>query len=178
MSTPNFQQSYFELFQLPVQFELNAADLGGRFRQLQAQMHPDRFVGKSQHEQRIAIQYSALVNQAYTTLRNPLQRALYLLELSGISNEQVAGERIDGGFLMEQMELREKLESIVDMVDPETVLEHLMLEIADDVKTHEREFVLALGASELQKAASACVKMQYLEKLQQEAEQIESGLLA
>ncbi len=178
MATPDFQQNYFELFQLAVQFELDVADLGSRFRQLQAQMHPDRFVGKSQHEQRVAIQYSALVNQAYTTLRSPLQRALYLLELSGISSEQVAGERIDGGFLMEQMELREKLESIADMVDPETVLEHLMLEISNDVKRHEQEFVLAHNAGELQKAASACVKMQYLEKLQQEAEQIESGLLA
>jgi len=177
MAAPDFQQNYFELFQLPVQFELDAAGLGSRFRQLQAQMHPDRFVGKSQHEQRVAIQYSTFVNQAYTTLRGSLPRALYLLELLGVSNTQVASERIDGGFLIEQMELREKLESIADMVDPETVLEHLMQEIAADVKIHEQEFVLALRAGKLDEAASACVKMQYLEKLHQEAEQIESGLL-
>jgi len=178
MTTLDFQQNYFELFQLPIQFEIDAADLGSRFRQLQRQLHPDRFMSKSQHEQRMAIQYSAFVNQAYTTLRTPLQRALYLLELSGINGEQVAGEKIDGGFLMEQMELREKLESIADMVEPETVLEHLMQEIAGDVKEHESEFVMAMAANALSQAASACVKMQYLEKLQQEAEQIESGLLA
>lgn len=177
MTTPDFQQSYFQLFKLPAQFALDNAELGQRFRQLQAQLHPDRFASKSQHEQRIAVQYSAFVNQAYTTLRKPLSRAFYLLELTGMSAEQVSGEKIDGGFLIEQMDLREKLETIVDLVEPETVLEHLMLEIAADIKVHEQEFIAAFTADELSGAASACVKMQYLEKLQREAEQIESGLL-
>jgi len=177
MTTPNFQQNYFELFNLPRQFELDVAVLSERFRQLQGQLHPDRFASKSPHEQRVAVQYSAFVNQAYTTLREPLARAIYLLELQGMSAEQVSAEKIDGGFLMEQMELREKLESIVDMVDPETVLEHLMSEIAKDNNMHEKEFVAAMAAGETSQAASACVKMQYLEKLHREAEQIEAGLL-
>ena len=177
MTTPNFQQTYFQLFDLPRQFPLDSADLGVRFRQLQGQLHPDRFASKSAHEQRIAVQYSAFVNQAYTTLRKPLDRAFYLLELEGMSSEEVSGEKIDGGFLIEQMELREKLETIADLVDPETVLEHLLLEITADIKAHELEFIAAFEAAELSGAASACVKMQYLEKLHTEAEQIESGLL-
>jgi len=177
MTTPDFQQSYFQLFDLPVQFALDNVVLGKRFRQMQGQLHPDRFASKSQHEQRIAVQYSAFANQAYTTLRKPLDRAFYLLELAGMSNEQVSGEKIDGGFLIEQMELREKLESIVDLVDPETVLEHLIVEIIADIKAHESEFTAAFEANDLSGAASACVKMQYLEKLHQEAEQMESGLL-
>lgn len=144
---------------------------------MQSQLHPDRFASKSQHEQRIAVQYSAFVNQAYTTLRKPLDRAFYLLALAGMSAEQVSAEKVDGGFLIEQMDLREKLETIADLVDPETVLEHLLLEIAVDIKNHEREFVAGFEADKLNEAASACVKMQYLEKLLREAEQIESGLL-
>ena len=94
-----------------------------------------------------------------------------------MSAEQVSAEKVDGGFLIEQMDLREKLETIADLVDPETVLEHLLLEIAVDIKNHEREFVAGFEADKLNEAASACVKMQYLEKLLREAEQIESGLL-
>ncbi|MBE9538407.1 MAG: Fe-S protein assembly co-chaperone HscB [Proteobacteria bacterium] len=177
MTTPDFQQSYFQLFSLPRQFALDNTLLGERFRQLQGQLHPDRFASKSAHEQRIAVQYSAFVNQAYTTLRRPLDRAFYLLQLAGMSAEEVSAEKIDGGFLIEQMELREKLESIADLVEPETVLEHLILEIAADIKAHEQEFVAAFTADDISGAASACVKMQYLGKLHREAEQIESGLL-
>ena len=66
---------------------LDATLLGEHFRRLQQELHPDRFAGASDHEQRVAVQYSGLVNQAYTTLRHPLPRALYLLQLRGMSRE-------------------------------------------------------------------------------------------
>ena len=177
MSFPEFQKNYFQLFDLPVQFALDAKLLGQRFRQLQQQLHPDRHAADSPHEQRVAVQYSALVNQAYTVLRQPLTRALYLLELQGMTQEEVSSQQLAGGFLMEQMELREKLEAIGDMVDPEAILDHLMVEIADDVSMHRDEFAQAYDDADLQGAAAACVKMQYLEKLLGEAEQLESDLL-
>ncbi|MFK8050346.1 MAG: Fe-S protein assembly co-chaperone HscB [Halioglobus sp.] len=177
MSNSDFKKNYFELFDLPVQFALDSSAVGERFRSLQQQFHPDRFAGTSEQEQRIAVQYSALVNQAYTTLRNPLQRSLYLLELAGMTQEDVAAEKVDGGFLMEQLELREKLETINTMVDPETFLDHLLQEIAADIKSHQMEFEQAYKAQQIDVAAMACVKMQYLEKLLQEAEQIESTWL-
>ncbi|MEH6584079.1 MAG: Fe-S protein assembly co-chaperone HscB [Halioglobus sp.] len=177
MSYPEFQKNYYQLFDLPVAFALDAAQLGERYRQLQQQLHPDRYAAASEHEQRIAVQYSALVNEAYTTLRQPLPRALYLLKLKGMDQETVSRQKIAGGFLIEQMELREKLEIIGDMVDPETVLDHLMTEIVDDIKMHQKEFEQAYNADDVQEAAAACVKMQYLEKLLREAEQLESTLL-
>lgn len=73
------------------------------------------------------------------------------------------------------MELREKLETIQNLVDPETVLDHLMTEISDDIRLHQDEFAQSFEAGDLQSAASACVKMQYLEKLMCEAEQIEAA---
>ena len=177
MSSPDFSQNYFQLFELPVQFELDTSALGTRYRQLQQELHPDRFATAGEHEQRVAVQYSAFVNEAHAALKAPLPRALYLLELAGMSQEQVSRQQVDGGFLMEQMELREKLESMHDLVDPDTVLDHLLEEIAGDIKMHRAEFKAAYEQSDLSAAASACVKMQYLEKLQLEAEQIEADLM-
>jgi molecular chaperone HscB len=177
MLSSELSKNYFQLFDLPVQFELDEVALGEHFRSLQQQFHPDRYAGASPSEQRLAVQYSALVNQAYTCLRQALPRALYLLELKGMSGEQVSAQKMAGGFLMEQLELREKLETIGDMVDPETVLDHLMSEIAQDIGVHQDEFALAYGAENLESAAVACVKMQYLGKLMSEAEQVESDWL-
>ena len=75
MSQAEFQRNYFELFDLPVGFEIDQQQLGARYRQAQGELHPDRYAGASAHEQRLAVQYSALVNQAYATLRTPLSRA-------------------------------------------------------------------------------------------------------
>ena len=177
MSSPDFKQNYFQLFNLPVQFALDQARLGERYRRLQGELHPDRYASASDHEQRVAVQYSALVNAAYATLRKPLARALYLLELTGMSQEEVSNQPIAGGFLIEQMELREKLESIDGLVDPDTVLDHLVTEISGDIKVHQDEFAGAYAGNDLPSAAAACVKMQYLGKLLREAEQIESDMM-
>ena len=177
MSSPDFQQNYFQLFDLPLQFAVDLAQLGVRYRQLQGELHPDRYASAPDYEQRVAVQYSALVNEAYATLRKPLPRALYLLQLAGMSQEEISNQQIDGGFLIEQMELREKLEAMDDLVDPDPVLEHLVKEINGDITVHQGEFAQAYAARELPAAAGACVRMQYLEKLLQEAEQIESDLM-
>ncbi len=177
MSSPDFSKTYFELFDLPAQFELDRAVLGERYRQLQQELHPDRFAGGTSQEQRVAVQYSGLVNQAYSSLKQPLTRAIYLLELAGLPADKLAAQQIDGGFLIEQMELREKLESLPDLVDRETVLDHLLAEIGTDIANHQSEYSQAFAAGDIPAAASACVKMQYLDKLLQEAEQVESDLL-
>jgi molecular chaperone HscB len=177
MSSYDFKQDYFQLFRMPVQFELDQEQLGKRFRQLQRELHPDRFAGAAAHEQRIAVQYSALVNEAYATLRHPVSRALYLLQLAGIDQEAVSAQRVAGGFLIEQMELREKLEGMHALVDPESALDHMLEEINVDIDAHQEEFSQAYGQGDLAAAASACVKMQYLGKLQAEAEQLETTLL-
>jgi molecular chaperone HscB len=177
MTTPDFQRNYFQLFDLPQTFVVDQAQLGVRYRKLQKELHPDRYAGGSAHEQRLAVQYSALINQAYATLRKPLARSLYLLQVSGVSAEEVAAQQIDGGFLIAQMELREKLESIPGLVDPETALDHLVSEIGEDMAALREQFAQAYAAERLPAAASACVKMQYLDKLLIEAEQMESRLM-
>jgi molecular chaperone HscB len=173
----DFTQSYFSLFELPQQYQLDTAVLSQRYRQLQQQLHPDRYAHAGEQELRLAVQYSSFVNEAYATLRYPLSRALYLLKLAGMDEEAVAAQQVDGSFLIQQMELREKLETFHDLVDPDTVMEHLLQEISADLADLEQEAAAALGENELVAAATAVVKMQYLDKLRTEAEQREAQLL-
>jgi len=177
MSLLELQKNYFQLFDLSVGFALDQAQLGERYRQLQKELHPDRYASGTAHEQRLAVQYSALINEAYATLRKALPRALYLLELAGMSKEDISGQQIDGSFLMSQIDLREKLVSLDEVVDPETALEQLITDISGDVNQLHDQFSCAYSAGELAAAASACVKLQYLEKLLLEAEQLESRLI-
>jgi molecular chaperone HscB len=177
MSLPDLKQDYFRLFDLPLGFALDQAQLGERYRALQGQLHPDRYASRPASEQRLAVQYSALVNEAYATLRKPLTRALYLMQLAGYSEEAIAGQQIDGGFLMMQMELREKLESIPQLVDPDEVLDHLVQEITDDLDELRAQFAQDYAAQDMNSAAKCCIKMQYLDKLLLEAERLESNLM-
>ncbi len=178
MTIPSdFRDNYFKLFGLPLGFELDGAQLGARYRQLQGELHPDRYASAPDQEKRLAVQYSALVNEAYQTLRRPLGRACYLLELDGLTQEEIAAQQVDGSFLIMQMELREKLESIPGLVDPDEVLQHLVDEIRTDLEAEESAFAAAYAAGDTQAAAGACVRMQYLDKLLGEAEQLENDLM-
>ena len=176
-SIPDLSQDYFSLFGLPVEFAIDRELLGDRFRRLQGELHPDRYATASSYEQRLAVQHSALVNQAYETLRKPLGRALYLMELDGISQADMSRHQIDGGFLIMQMELREKLESIPELMEPDEAIAHLLDEIGQDLRAEQKAFEQAYNTNKQEQAISACVKMQYLDKLLSEAEQLEAKLI-
>ena len=75
------QQNYFELFQLPVSFDVNAENLASRHRAIIARVHPDQFAHKSVMEQRVALQWATFANEAFDTLKSPIARAQYLLKL-------------------------------------------------------------------------------------------------
>ena len=79
-------QNFYEMFELPVSYEVDLRLLNERYLKLQQQLHPDHFAGSSGAEQRLAVQYTADLNQAYSVLKSPLARAQYLLELKGIDS--------------------------------------------------------------------------------------------
>lgn len=74
-------KNYFELFGLSVQFDVDIRSVADRYRELQRATHPDQFASGTDQEQRIAVEQAALVNDAYQTIKSPLKRAQYLLEL-------------------------------------------------------------------------------------------------
>ncbi|HET8817158.1 MAG TPA: Fe-S protein assembly co-chaperone HscB, partial [Pseudidiomarina sp.] len=102
--------NHFELFGLPAAFAIDAAELQQRYRKLQQTLHPDRFANASQRDKLLAVQRTSQLNDAYQTLRRPLSRAEYMLELRGIDLQHEQQTLQDPEFLMAQMEWRERLE--------------------------------------------------------------------
>lgn len=111
MTTPELSLTadYFALFDLPQQQGLDAKHLEASFLALQSRVHPDRHVNASDAERRLAMQWASRVNEAANTLRDPLQRANYLLQLKSHDTEFESNTAMPVDFLMAQMELREQV---------------------------------------------------------------------
>ena len=77
------KQNHFQLFSLPEQYRLEHSQLDARYRDLQRSVHPDRFASASDQERRLSVQHAAQINEAFETLRDPLKRGRYLLQLRG-----------------------------------------------------------------------------------------------
>ena len=91
--TPEFSRNHFELFGLPVAYSVDPAALERAYRDLQGRVHPDRFASASEAERRVAMQWATRANEAYRTLRNPIDRARYLLSLKGFDTRLQAASK-------------------------------------------------------------------------------------
>ena len=100
---------YFTLFQLEPAFDIDAENLEQTYRALAARFHPDKFASASAFEQKQAVMMSSTINDAYRTLRNPIDRAAYLLKTLGIDADAPEHTSFAPDFLMQQMEWRETL---------------------------------------------------------------------
>ncbi len=173
-------KNFFELFQLPVEFQVDQALLSERYRELQKSVHPDRFAGEDERQQRLAVQYAAYVNEGLETLKLPLNRSLYLLDLAGHSVDLENNTIMDTAFLMEQMELREAVSEIREHQDPESELDRLMAQVDQSVTDYQNEFASLWQKGDeasLEQAAAVVQKMQFMVKLSIELEQLEAELL-
>ncbi len=106
----NLQSSDFELFGLPEQFAVSGDYLDERWKELQREVHPDKFAAQGPAAQRIAMQWSVRVNEAYKRLRDPLQRAAYLCERRVAPINAETNTAMPADFLVEQMAWREALD--------------------------------------------------------------------
>jgi len=172
----DFTSNYFELFGLPQSYHVDLKLLADRYHGMQREFHPDRYAGKPAQEQRLAVQYAAVINQAYSQLSSPLLRAQYLLSLQNIDDAGDTKITRDPQFLMQQIELREKLADLSDADDAFTALE----EVADAVESEYIElqtvFDQQYSQSRLQEAMETVAKMQFFNKLLIEVEQLEHEL--
>jgi len=105
----DFSRNHFDLFALPMAFAIDADRLDQAYRGIQAEIHPDKFAHAGEAEQRLSMQWSTRVNEAYQTLRKPFERARYLLELNGVDAMDAKNTSMPADFLMQQMEWREAL---------------------------------------------------------------------
>jgi molecular chaperone HscB len=106
----DFSQNHFELFGLPQSYALDRDKLDAAYRELQNTVHPDRFASQPEAEQRVAMQWATQVNEAYQTLRHPVNRGVYLLRLQGIDALDASNTKMAPAFLMQQMEWREAID--------------------------------------------------------------------
>lgn len=103
----DFSRNYFDLFGLPDRFRFDPAVLDAAYRALQTQVHPDRFAAGTDVERRLALQSSARVNEAYRALKDPVQRAQYLLRMHGVESVGETDTQLPLPFLEQQLERRE-----------------------------------------------------------------------
>jgi molecular chaperone HscB len=106
----NLQSNDFELFGLAQQFAQDRAAIDARWKDLQRQAHPDKFSAQGAAAQRVAMQWSVRINEAYQRLKDPLKRAAYLCELHGAPVNAENNTAMPAEFLMQQMEWRESLD--------------------------------------------------------------------
>jgi molecular chaperone HscB len=120
----------FTLLGLPQRFAQDRSLIDTRWRELQSQVHPDRFAAEGAASQRIAMQWAVRVNEAYQRMRSPLNRAAYLCELKGAPINAENNTAMPPGFLVQQMEWREALDEATSLSDVEA--------LADTVATHHK----------------------------------------
>ena len=100
---------YFNLFQLEPSFNIDTEALEQTYRALAARFHPDKFASASAFEQKQAVMMSSTINDAYRTLKSPIDRAAYLLKNQNIDADAPEHTSFSPEFLMQQMEWRETL---------------------------------------------------------------------
>lgn len=169
--------NHFELFGLPVSFELDSTSLAVTYRELQRTLHPDNFAAGTERERLVAVQKSSQVNDAYSTLKSSIQRAEYLL---AILHEDIRGEQKtlqDPMFLMLQMEQHERLEDIPNSADPEQEIADFDDELSQSIKQYLQEFAILLNDENFIAAADVVRKLKFVYKLQAQLSTLEDSLL-
>ena len=163
----NLQSNDFELFGIPVQFAQDRAQLDARWKELQREAHPDKFAAQGPAAQRLAMQWSVRINEAYQRLKDPLKRASYLCELHGAPINAENNTAMPSVFLMQQMEWREALEDAESIDDLD--------KIALESKTGQHEQLLKIEQTLDQKkdfseAAQQVRSLMFIERFAREVD--------
>jgi molecular chaperone HscB len=126
----NLQDNDFTLFGLEEHFAQDRSRLDARWKELQREAHPDKFAAQGAAAQRVAMQWSVRINEAYQRLKDPLARAAYLCELRGAPVQAHSNTAMPAQFLMQQMEWREALDDADDVPAVEALLMQVRAEQA------------------------------------------------
>jgi molecular chaperone HscB len=171
----NLKENHFQIFGIPEGFEVDVEALEERYRELQREVHPDRFARASQAEQRVSMQLATRVNEAYQTLKSPIRRAAYLLQLHGVDPEFETNTAMPAEFLAGQMQRREELEQAVAANDWQR-----LVSLSSDLGM-ERDSLLArierqLEARDWSEAVGTLRQLKFLERFGDEIGVAEEGM--
>jgi molecular chaperone HscB len=161
------QQDFFSLFRLPRQQGVDAEKLELLYRDIQSKVHPDKHAHLADSDKRLAMQWATHVNEAYQTLKDPLKRARYLLQLAGHDVRLETNTAMPAEFLMAQMELREAVSEAKDAGDAE-VLDDFYRRLKKDARAEYALLQESLDAGALERAGELVRQLMFQEKLLQE----------
>ena len=162
MANPSASEDYFHFFGLKQQFNLDLPALNQAYLVIQKEVHPDRHARGSDVEQRLAMQMATFANTAYQTLKNPIQRGLYLCQLHGVDAKLETNTAMPAAFLMKQMEWRENLD---EQSEDLPGLEVLMSEVDQAKRETIAEVVQAIdGAKNYMRAAELLRGLLFIDK--------------
>ena len=168
--TPEFSRNHFELLGLPPAYAVDPARLEERYRDLQSRVHPDRFAAAPESERRVARQWAPRANEADRTLRDPVDRARYLLHLKGYDTGEESNTAMPPDFLMQQMEWREAVAEARAARDAEALCS-LQADLARERGEMLRLLERAIDVDANYDAGCSLVrKLRFLEKLEEEIE--------
>lgn len=171
-------QDHFALFELPRRFSIDGNELERRYRELQSRVHPDKHAHLGDSERLLAMQSATNANAAFQTLKNPLQRAVYLLHIAGhdvaVGNNAV----MPAEFLIEQMELRE---AVADARSARE--ESALVRLRADLKSRMTAQYASLGSmldqqKDYAAAADMARRLMFQEKLLQEIDDAQEAIEA
>ena len=165
MKTLDLSQNYFELFKQPLSFEIDLALVHENQQNLQAKFHPDRFVNASEQDKRLSVQQASWVNEAHGTMTNPVKRARYMLEISGVDMKDESETTSDIEFLMEQIALREQMEEAPNKQDPLEECDNIIKHLKVRLKTISDDFSNKFESGNLDTAKLVSRKMQFVQRI-------------
>ncbi len=135
---------------------------------LQKQVHPDKFANASDQEKRLSMQQTSWINEAQTTLKDPVLRATYLLKLKGTDIKLENETTMDAVFLMQQLEMRERLEHIKKENDPLGVLDAMAKELKSSSSDMMKSFSQCYEADQIDDAREWIRKLQFMQRAKKE----------
>lgn len=165
-------EDYFQLFGLPAQFAIDRNALDAAWRQMAARVHPDRFATATAAERRVAMQWASTINDAHRILKSPIERARYLCERAGYDLQTESNTRMEGGFLMRQMEWREQLDELRGSDKPAPVHALLADILASRNETQQSVADLLDEQHNFEQAAARVREWMFIEKLLAETQSL------
>ena len=168
--------NHFQLFGLPATFAIDADALDAAYRALQGEVHPDRHAGGSDADRRIAMQSSTRVNEAYRALKDPVERARYLLSLRGIDAFEETDTKLAIEFLEAQLERREQAAHAAD-TDDIRKLDAILADVRKEIGERERRLERLLDDQAAVEGAKAAVReLRFLSKVAEDVEAMVASL--
>uniref|UniRef100_A0A8D8VN85 Iron-sulfur cluster co-chaperone protein HscB, mitochondrial n=1 Tax=Cacopsylla melanoneura TaxID=428564 RepID=A0A8D8VN85_9HEMI len=157
---PNLKQNYYDLLGLNQSFLIDTEEFGLGLKQLQRQLHPDKFTLKSKKERDISTAYSSFINKAYGTLEHPYERGVYLLSLHNITiNDQT---KTHPKFLMEMFDLNEQL----DQAKTPEEMGKMLKPIREELHELYADTYISFEKNDLKKATDQVIRIKYLYNLE------------